>query len=288
MKKTLIAFIGLSVLLLSGATTLKAQDLLTEVYVKENIPYKKPVPYSYVRESDVMWSKTIWRIIDLREKMNLPLYYPTNPIGNRMSLIDVLMSAIKDEGVTAYSTADELNEFKNPMNQEDLNMAFDAGVDTIKTQDVNTGQLETKIIPREPKTDEVKQILVKEKWFFDKQTSTMKVRIIGICPIRIYVRKEEVGNPDAAIQKKKTFWVYYPEVRNVLASHEIYNRHNDAQRISFDDFFWQRRFASYIFAESNVYDNRSISNYTSGKDALYESDRIKDAIFNMEQDLWQY
>ncbi|MBN2764205.1 MAG: hypothetical protein JXR41_14020, partial [Bacteroidales bacterium] len=69
---------------------------------------------------------------------------------------------------------------------------------------------------------------------------------------------------------------------------EIFNRNNDAQRISFDDFFMQRRFNSYIFAESNVYDNRWINSYAIGEDALLEAEKIKDWLFNIEHDLWEY
>ena len=41
-------------------------------------PYRirRLVPYEFVRESDVMFQKRIWRTIDLREKINHPLYYP--------------------------------------------------------------------------------------------------------------------------------------------------------------------------------------------------------------------
>ena len=50
--------------------------------------------YQYVRESDVMWSTKIERVIDLREKMNQVFYYPLRPINDRQNLIDVLIQAI--------------------------------------------------------------------------------------------------------------------------------------------------------------------------------------------------
>jgi hypothetical protein len=56
---------------------MKSQDLTTgSIYEKENVPYRKPVPLPYLRESDVVWSKMIWRMVDLRQKMNHPLYFP--------------------------------------------------------------------------------------------------------------------------------------------------------------------------------------------------------------------
>jgi gliding motility associated protien GldN len=268
--------------------SVKAQDVKTEVYVTEHIPYKKPVPYPYVREADVIWSKVIWRIIDLREKQNLPLFYPSKPIGKRMNLTDLLLFGIDNEGLTAYSTDDDLNEFKIPMTKLQIDAAFDAGVDTTKIQNINTGEMEDKVVMKERQTSEIKQLLVKGKWYFDKQHSTMKVRILGICPIRVYYRLDDQGLPTEDIVRRLTFWVYYPEARNLLASHEVFNRSNDAQQISFDDFFFQRRFGSYIYKESNVYDNRRIGAYTSGVETLYEAERIKNEIFTYEHDLWEY
>jgi gliding motility associated protien GldN len=267
---------------------IRAQDVLEEVYVKEHIPNKKPVPYAYVRESDVMWAKTVYRMIDLRQKQNLSLYYPTQPIGNRMNLTDLLLYGMDNEGVRAFSPDDPLNEFTVQMTRDQIDNAFGAGLDSITTTDPTTGQLIETVIARERRTDQVKKILIKEKWYFDKNHSVMKVQIIGFCPIRVYNRVDDDGMPTDEILHKQTFWVYFPEVRPLLANHEIFNRNNDAQRISFDDFFWQRRFSSYIFAESNVYNNRRVNSYTIGMDALLESEKIKEWLFNIEHDLWEY
>ena len=50
------------------------QTILDGAYVKENVRTKKVVPYPSLREADVLWSKEIWRTIDIREKINYPLY----------------------------------------------------------------------------------------------------------------------------------------------------------------------------------------------------------------------
>ena len=287
MKRVVLFLIGLSLFTISTQKS-NAQDQMKEVYVKENIPFKKPVPYAYVREADVMWSKIIYRMIDLREKQNLPLYYPTQPIGNRMNLIDLLLYGIDNEGVRAFAPDDPSGEFTVPMTRDQIDENFGAGTDTIKTADPSTGQLVERVVHQERRTDQVKQILVKEKWFFDKNASVMKVQIIGLCPIRLYYRLDDQGLPTDDLQRKKTFWVYFPEVRPILADHEIFNTHNDAQQISYDDYFWQRRFESFIFAESNVYNNRNINQYALGMNALLEAQKIKEWLFNTESDLWEY
>lgn len=279
---TLISLFAISTLWLS------AQDHLVEIYEREHIPNKVPVPYEYMREADVMWSKVVYRMVDLRQKQNLPIYYPTKPIGGRMSFVDLILYGIDNEGVRAFSAVDPVNEFTAQMTLDEINSIFDAGVDTIVTTDPNTGQIISQIFDKPRKTEEVKKLLVKEKWFFDKNHSVMKVRIVGICPVRVFFRLDDQGMPTDEFQQKKTFWVYFPEIRPLLANHEIYNRFNDSQRISFDDFFMQRKFNSRIWSVSNVYDNRTINAYSIGVDAMLEAEKLKTWLFEIEHDLWEY
>ena len=111
----------------------------------------------------------------------------------------------------------------------------------------------------------------------------MEVRIISLCPIREYTKDDVEG-----VLKRELFWVDYGEFRDILAKQQVYNFQNDALRMSLDDVFLKRFFSSRIMRETNPYDNRSIQSYTTGIDAVLESDRIKNEIFNYEQDLWEY
>ena len=235
-----------------------------------------------------MWAKDIYRIIDLKQKQNLPLFYPTQPINDRYNLVQLILWGIDNEGIRAFSSVDPRNEFTIPLDRNQVDESLDAGEEVFKRTDINTGMVTDTSIQKERQTDQVKQIMVKEKWFFDKNHSVMNVRIVGLCPIRIYNKLDDQGMPTDAILKEKTFWVYFPEIRPLLARHEIFNNNNDAQRISYDDYFMQRRFNSYIFAESNVYENRAITSYALGMDALLEAERVKEYLFNMEHDLWEY
>jgi gliding motility associated protien GldN len=145
--------------------------------------------------------------------------------------------------------------------------------------------MEMRTIEGEIRLEEIKQFMIKEEWYFDKQNSRLQVRIVGICPIQEFLRQDVEGSP---LQRRKVFWVYYPEARRLLAGNQVFNPYNDARRMTFDDLFIKRYFNSYIVQESNVYNNRTISQYLSGKDAMLESKRLEDKIFNFEQDLWEY
>ena len=110
----------------------------------------------------------------------------------------------------------------------------------------------------------------------------MDVRILGICPlINIY---DDDGN---FLSVEEMFWIYFPEARPVFAQAEVFNRKNSAERRTYDELFWKRMFASYIYKEDNVYD-REIYKYAVGMDALLEADRIKNELFSFEQELWEF
>ena len=263
------------------ARVAQGQEETKERWIYEkSMKDRAPVPYPPLREADVMWAKKVWRLVDLRQKFNLPLYYPTTPIGDRKSLIDVLYDALRSGEVTAYDPFHDDMTVK--ITQDDLEKNFGAGTETIQIPDENGVMHDTTIV-NEANTSDVKEYIIQEVWYFDKKLSSLQVRILGLCPVRMS------ENPNTGqVERRKLFWIYYPDFRDILANHEAYNPFNDAQKISFDDLFLQRRFHGVIISESNVYDNRSIDMYETGKAALLEAQRIKNAIFNFEQDLWEY
>ncbi|MCU4174484.1 gliding motility protein GldN [Carboxylicivirga sp. N1Y90] len=277
----LLIFIGL------GAADLAiAQQVQTELYSKDHVPNRRPIPYAHIRESDVLWAKKIWRVIDLREKINLPMFYPTTQMDDRMSLIDLLMYGIKYEGLTAYSTSTD-DEFQVALTLEQVMREMGAKKDSQYVKNPDTGMEELKVVELDVRSTEVKQVMLKEIWFFDRNYSRMDVRIIGMCPIREFV-KEGTDGEDGQVIQQQAFWIYFPEARGLLARHEVFNPRNDAQRRTFDDIFIKRYFGSYIYRESNVYNNRRIENYAAGMEAMMESERIKSSMFQLEHDMWEF
>ena len=59
-----------------GPVNIPAEGVIDGLYIQEHIPTKRLVPYESVREADVMFQKRIWRAIDMREKINHPMYFP--------------------------------------------------------------------------------------------------------------------------------------------------------------------------------------------------------------------
>jgi gliding motility associated protien GldN len=269
-----------------------AQSVLDGVYVKEHVPARKPVPYYHLREADVMWSKRIWRMIDLKEKINHPLYYPTvefeqQPLNGRYSLIGLLLYGITYENLIVYDP-DAVNgdQFSAPMDLPQIDSKLGARIDTFMVENLTTGEYEPKIVQSEKKVEEITRIMLKEEWFFNKQRSKMEVRIIGLCPIRTFFREDDTEKEN--LEMSQAMWVYYPSVRNLFNRNEVFNPYNDAERRTFEDVFFNRKFSSYIYQETNVYNNRIVGAYRKGLDAMLESEKIKDFMFKVEHDLWEF
>lgn len=276
--------LGVLVILLASAFTASAQGnkILDKPWIKENTPTRRVVPYTHVREADVMWHRRVWRQIDLREKINHPLYFPISPIEDRKSLYQVIKDAIEEGTVTSYSTDnDEFTvpltkaEAKGFMGYKDVRVQYDEYGDEIE------GSADT--IIEDYTSQDIVAYRLKEDWFFDRERSIMDVRIIGICPVRNEFDRETEAFKGAV----EMFWIYFPEARYVFANADVFNRQNDAERRTFDDIFWKRMFNSYVYKRSNVYDRNNRA-YLKGIDLLLEADKIKDDIFNMEHDLWHF
>ncbi|HYH56423.1 MAG TPA: gliding motility protein GldN [Anseongella sp.] len=278
--KTRLVFVGV-LLGAAGQVSGQTQQPRDKAYVEENFVSVQPIPYPYMREADVMWEKRVWQEIDVREKMNEVI---VNPSAN---LFTVLMNAVKAGELTAYdpnpiSTDDPGDEFRQVLSPDKIMAGVGGGYDTIQVPDLNDPNiLRDTIIQNTFDAGTVQKFRIKEDWIFDKQRSVMEPRIIGLAPL--YSRPLPTGDTVYV----PMFWVYYPEARQVLASVEVFNPNNQATNLSFDDWFIQRLFSSYVIKEANS-EGIPISAYAEGQDLMYESRRIKETIFNYEHDLWEY
>ena len=282
--KNILAIAAVAAVGVWAAPVANAQTVLDGAYIKEHTKTKRVVPYTHIREADVMWARRVWRTIDLREKMNHPLYFPTEAINDRKSLFDVIRQGLMVDGsITAYSVGPigTDDEFKKPLLASELKELF-TRLDTQYVENLVTGVFDTVSQEISLESRDIMMYNVKEDWIFDKQRSTMDIRILGIAPMQ-----EKRGDDGEIRGYTPLFWLYYPECRYVFANWDAFNRENDAERRSFEDIFWKRQFSSYITKWSNVYD-RGINQYKTGLNALLEGEEIKQQLFEFEHDLWNF
>ncbi len=235
---------------------------------------RRVLPYTPIREADIFWEKRIWRIIDTREKMNQIFRYP------KRMLFDILVDNLMNGNLQAYGINDN-DDFSQPLTQEEVAQTV-AQVDTIISFDPVYYTEDTLIVYNEINADNIKRFRVKEIWYFDENTSSMKVRITGIAPLQdVY---DDLGN---FLYELPMFWIYFPQAREPLARETAFNPGNDNAPMTWLDIFDMRMFSSHIYKESNVMD-RKIQHYLTGVDKLIESKKINDEIFNFEHDLWEF
>jgi|NOAtaT_7_FD_contig_123_28746_length_3145_multi_5_in_0_out_2_1 gliding motility associated protien GldN len=243
---------------------------------------RRILAYDTPREADVFWKRRVWRVIDIREKVNQPFGYEKRP------LIQVLLDAITKGVEDPNSPLPPLRAFSD----EDFKLELDTAtlssklyrVDTVPVTDPETYEVKMQIVKNDFDPKDVQRFRIKEIYYFDKEASVMKVRILGIAPVR-----QVSASSGEKIGEAPLFWIYFPEAREYLARERVFNEGNDASPLSWEDIFENRYFSSYIYKASNVKDNRLEDFFpNSRRDLLMEAEKIKNEIFNFEQDLWTY
>lgn len=236
-----------------------------------------PIPYGYVDDRDVMWSKVVWEKIDLNQKINLPFYFPTDTINvsaDRRSLFDVLVKGIRQGKITeVYEDSFFINKFTSELIDERLKFVRE---DEFGSYPYKVGAAD------------IKAYLLKGMWYFDKRQGEMKYRLLGIAPLGKDVKT--MGSDAESEEYLALFWVFYPSARDVLHKSKVFNPMNNSNPISYDHLFNARRFSSVITREKNIYGNREISKYVRGNSLfqLLEANKIKEDIRNREIDMWNY
>ncbi|MCT4699118.1 type IX secretion system ring protein PorN/GldN [Tenacibaculum haliotis] len=240
----------------------------------------KPLPYGYISDRDVLWSKVVWEYVDLNQKINLPYYYPidTTSAGlTRRSLFDTLLKGISNG---------EITEVYN-----DSYFTMKIGINEIKEKtymerDDGYGNMD----PYSIQSADIKGYLIKGLWYFDKRGGELKYRMLALAPMGPDVQALGIEEIDDKENVYELFWVFFPNARNTLHTSKVFNPKNSAHPLSYDNLLNARRFTSTIMKEENIYGDRSIKDYVRGNSLfqLLEADRVKESIRNREMDMWNY
>lgn len=266
--------------------SLRSNDAIERNLVKERIP----LPYEHLREDDAVYREKLWREIDIREKMNLPFRYSANEDNGNQRFISILMKAIQDGpdngGVTVFDPIDD--RFTTPMTIAQVAEKISGGVVSVPIYDSLGNVTGTKNVTAEVNLDSFYKFRIKEEVIFDKESSRLFWRILGIAPVKNVITSQGVN-----LGESELFWVYYPDMRPIFAKFEVYNGKNFGARMSWEELFESRFFYGRIIKSTmdNPYDRR-LDEYGGLKDnkilQLLEGETIKDKIFNYEQNLWSY
>ena len=242
---------------------------LDGVVERNTILETRILEYPPMREADVPWERTIWRVLDVREKINSPFINPLRPFAS------ILIDAVQNGELTVFNRDD----FVDQMTPDDVTSLL-FRVDTIRVIDPITYEEEIVITQSNIDPLNIQRFRIKEVWFFNNKYSRLDVRILGISPL-LDVFDDETG---IFRYELPLFWIYYPQARDLFARERAFVTGNDAAPMTWFDLMEMRRFSSYVFKASNVYDERLSTFYEERIDQLYESHKIEDELFNFEQD----
>lgn len=269
------------------------EDIGKKTEAQKALDNDAPLEYGYVDDRDILWSKTVWEVIDLNERVNFPLYYPTDTIGigaDRRSLYDVLIKNIKNGGLSDiyvdsyFSEKRKFSELSATLQSVDTT---DYGYEQINSGEAISPEF---IIRRDLSAADIQEYRIKGIWYFDKRQGELKYRLLGIAPVAPdvnFIDDESMDPSDALVE---LFWVWYPSARQILHDAKVFNQRNSAQPISFDMLLNARRFNGVIYKEDNVYGDRKVKDYIADNALfqLLEAQRIKEGIRDHEQDMWAY
>lgn len=244
------------------------------------------------RAEDITWSRVVYRVIDMRDKQNFQLYFPTRPTDEYKSLFRLMLDAVTS-GINVYSKnpRDIKPQFKEILKGEELSrvFAFDENMDN------NLIQVDKLTEQRTLNTDQYMRyirnqlkFLIQEVYFFDAHTSRMYSKIIAIAPM-YPLHPDNMANNDTMLYFRNSVlcWFSFDELRPYLIRQFIIPNGNDSQRMTYDDFFSQKLYSSYILGESNMY-SRMLLEFSLDENTLRkEQNRIENELMNFEQDLWE-
>jgi gliding motility associated protien GldN len=266
-------------------TSVKKSLRNDNAFDKSSLNGRTPLTYEYLRWDDALYAEKVWRELDLREKINQVFRYEAESDNGSQVFVNMLLKAVNNGEVTAFAD----DRFTTPMSLPEIQQLTVGSADTTAQTDPNDPSKVIRYVVTRASFDAktVIKLRIKEEWVFDREASRMFVRILGIAPLKTLYFPNGKERPGSS----PMFWVYYPDLRPMLAKFEVYNPKNMGQsRMTWEELFESRMFSSYIVKSSiDNPGNRVIRQYI--KDpilALLEGDNIKEKIFNFEQDLWSY
>ena len=267
------------------------------------------------RTEDVVWSRLIYRVIDMRYKQNYQLYFPvTSADPQYRNLFKVMLDAIVD-GMPVYEKSQEPGDIK-PLLETPLAKDQIPGLLNTDREGISDGDIATSdymLIHYDSVTDKMSfndymyqqyvrnqlKFMILEVVFFDKHYSRLFSKIIAIAPMSSEdIEGEDTPITDALYQSIR-FWVVYDDFRPYMARQYMIPQNNDSKRVTFEQFFAQKLYTSYIIGDSNMYDRMLAEAATRGRDeqedkAIIEKElkkeqqRIENELMTFELDLWEY
>lgn len=227
--------------------------------------------------AEVSWKRDIYRELDLRKEKNAALYYPEEPLGDRVNFFTLVFKLILEGKITAYEYRLDGNELFTPDNKLDIeNLLEKFYIESEKRG--NQYIVETSNIP----SNEILKYYIKESYYLDQRTGDFQTRVTAVCPV---LMRSDFGD---AYVSYPMFWLNYDEISPYLGQTQVMtSSYNNTSNMSLDDYFVMRQYEGDIYKTSNLR-NQSLAEAAGGDSAniIQERARIEQQLTDFEQHLW--
>ena len=249
----------------------KAETSLSE-RAKAQYTAQMPAP------TDVVWKRDIYRTLDLTKEKNAALYYPVEPLGDRVNLFTLIIRLVADGKVPAYEYRSDGNELFTEDNKYKVTDMLDKFYIYYETKDSITFAISDSDIP----AGEVLSYFIKESSFYDQRTATYATRVTAICPVL-----HRSGDFGSDVTKYPMFWLKYDEVSPYFGMTPLMtSSYNNVSNMSIDDYFVRSLYEGDIYKTANL-QNKLLAQYCPNDTAMKaEQQRIEKELVTFENKLW--
>ena len=281
MKKSILLFLTLAAsLMVNAQPTRRIQEQQAQKEAEKSptaVTLTERARSQYTAQTamptELTWRRDIYRELDLMKEKNAALYYPEEPLGDRVNFFTLVLNLILDGKIKAYEYRLDGNELFTPDNELDLESMLDRFYIDYKKDEKGKYIIE---IP----SREIGKYYIKESNYLD-QLSNYQTKVTAICPV--LMRSDFGAKPTAY----PMFWLNYDEISPYLGQTQVMtSSYNNTTNMSLDDYFVMRQYEGEIYKTSNLR-NQPLSEYCETDSALQaERARIEKQLIDFQNGMW--
>lgn len=207
------------------------------------------------------WSRIIYRHIDLNNPVNGPLN----------ALFPIIFKLLQNNSIKAYEYIDGHENFT-----EGYQINFTEFIDRFDIYH-ETGNGQITVHDSDIPSNEVQSYYIKEIYYFDTPTSSLRILPLSICPI---IHRND--NYESTT-RYPLFWIPYTQISHYMKqAPAMLSGINNSNRGTIDDFLRIRLYNGDIYKTGNSA-NLSIPQYTNSPEEMKaEQDRIEQELKDFE------
>lgn len=230
----------------------------------------------------IIWAREMYRNINLDKDENAALYYPVQPLGDRMNLFTTIFKLMAEGKITAYNYilgGQEIFTDEQKLNFEDILKKYQI----LYQKQGNGDNVHYVVDDNDIPSSEVLEYQIKEGWYYDAATGTYKSQVIALCPL--LVRKDyNIGDTT----RNALFWIPYENLRPYLSRTMIMtSNYNNVMTYSIDDFFTKGMYQGDIIKTVNLKDQSLAQQVGDDPEKLkLAQDSIENQLKAFREQLW--